>query len=361
MRRFECVADIIREQVIHIEFRMLDKINGKNAIIFGAGDCGHKIYDLLYGYGVKILCFCDNNTDGGLDKITGLKILSQEELCDIIDDFVILICVLDEDACKSICRQLLSLGFEKAQIHIMNQYFYWQTREYFESNIEKYKKAYQLLDDEFSKTVYLAKMKKVFLLSSILEIVSPDKEEYFDEKIMLTDDEMFIDCGGFDGDTSVRFIEQCGGNYRGIVIFEPEICKKESIAKNMGSYHYELYLAGVWSENIKLYFDARGTSSSHISEQGGGRLIETIALDEAVYNKKPTFIKMDIEGAEQEALKGCKKIIQDYKPKLAICIYHKPEDLFEIPIMIKEMNPEYKLYVRQYADAWYDTVLYAIS
>lgn len=89
-------------------------------------------------------------------------------------------------------------------------------------------------------------------------------------------------------------------------------------------------------------------------------MIETVALDETVYDRKPTYIKMDIEGAEQEALKGCKRIIQDYKPKLAICIYHKPDDLFEIPIMIKEMNPEYKLYVRQYADAWYDTVLYAV-
>lgn len=114
-------------------------------------------------------------------------------------------------------------------------------------------------------------------------------------------------------------------------------------------------------EAYKLYrFDARGTSSSHISNLGGGCEVETIALDETVYDREPTYIKMDIEGAEQEALKGCRKIIQDYRPKLAICIYHKPEDFFEIPIMIKEMNPVYKLYVRQYMDAWYDTVLYAV-
>lgn len=128
----------------------------------------------------------------------------------------------------------------------------------------------------------------------------------------------------------------------------------------MGDNRYELYSLGVWSENTKLYFNAMGTGSSHVSEQRGEYIIQTAVLDEMVYDQKPTYIKMDIEGAEQEALKGCRKIIQTYKPKLAICIYHKPDDLFEIPAMIKEMNPQYKLYVRQYADAWYDTVLYAL-
>lgn len=70
--------------------------------------------------------------------------------------------------------------------------------------------------------------------------------------------------------------------------------------------------------------------------------------------------KMDIEGAGQEALKGCSQIIREYRSKLAICVYHKPKDLYQIPLMIKRMNPEYKLYMRQYTNDWYDTVLYAI-
>lgn len=360
MDKFYCITNEIQERAGLIKEKFLDEIKAGNLVIFGSGACGHRIFNLLCSYHKKILCFCDNGMAGTIDKSTGIKIVCPEELKDFASNPTILVCVGSEGACQSICQQLLSLGLEKAQIHMMNEYFYWQTGEYLASNIEKYKKAYLLLDDEFSKTVYLEKMKKAFLLSGISSIVSPDKEEYFDEKIILTDNEMFIDCGGFDGDTSVRFVKQCGGKYRGIVIFEPEQCKEEAIAKNMRNDPYELYQAGVWSKNAKLSFDARGTSSSHISEQGNGCVIETAALDETVYDKKPTFIKMDIEGAEQEALKGCKRIIQDYKPKLAICIYHKPEDLFEIPIMIKEMNPAYKLYVRQYADAWYDTVLYAV-
>lgn len=358
MQRFDDAANEIKAQADTIRIRFLGEAEGENPVIFGAGNCGHKIYDLLQRYDVEIRGFCDNKMAGTIDELTGLAIMSPEDMYDTIENPVILVCVDNADARQAIRQQLLSLGFKKTQIHMMNAYFYWQTREYFEENIEKYKKAYQLMDDDFSKQVYLERMKKVFMLKDISEIVSPE-EEYFDEKIVLTEAEVFIDCGGFDGDSAQKFVKRCGGKYRDLIIFEPEPCKMEAIEKNMGVNRYELYQSGVWSVNTKLHFSATGTDSSYISENGK-LTIEAVALDETVYDKKPTYIKMDIEGAEQEALKGCKKIIQTYKPKLAICIYHKPEDLYEIPAMIKEMNPEYKLYVRQYANTWSETVLYAI-
>lgn len=74
-----------------------------------------------------------------------------------------------------------------------------------------------------------------------------------------------------------------------------------------------------------------------------------------------TLIKMDIEGAEQEALLGAKRIISEYQPKLAICIYHRIEDLWEIPLLIKELNPEYHLYIRNYEDRLDEIVCYAVS
>ena len=69
---------------------------------------------------------------------------------------------------------------------------------------------------------------------------------------------------------------------------------------------------------------------------------------------------MDVEGAELESLKGAQKVIQRDKPKLAICIYHKPEDMVEIPLYIKELIPEYKLYIRHHSNYIFETVLYAI-
>ena len=337
MELFNRVEREITEKSGKIKQQFLYGISGKNPVIFGAGNCGHKIYDLLHDQGIAVSCFCDNKRYG--NTLRGIKIINPKELMDAADNPVILVSVDGQDVGGPIYEQLLSFGVDKTRIRIMNKYFHWMPLEYLHSNIEKYRKAYQLMSDTFSRQVYLEKMKNVFLMTDLSGIVSPEKEEYFDENVKLTDNEMFIDCGGYNGDTAIRFIEECNGRYRGLMIFEPERCKKVEIEKNMGSNSYSLYQLGVWSKRMKLYFNDFGTAASHISDsETGGCMIETASLDETVYDMKPTFIKMDIEGAEQEALKGCRKIIQEYKPKLAICIYHKPDDMFEIPLMIKEMN-----------------------
>ncbi len=92
--------------------------------------------------------------------------------------------------------------------------------------------------------------------------------------------------------------------------------------------------------------------------KSAGKICE--ALDEAIGEESPSFIKMDIEGAELEALKGAKNIIQKYAPKLAVCVYHKPEDMEEIPQLLLEYNPNYRFYLRHYSLTMNETVLYAL-
>lgn len=360
MKHFNQTINEIRSQHDLTRFRKICEEEGKRLVLFGAGDCGHVVYRMLHNVGIQIECFCDNKTGGRIDKETGLQIVWPVDLNGKMDQLSILICAVEEEAYQSIYKQLLFQGFDKTQLHIMREYYDRLSPAYLETNLEKYKNVYCHLEDDFSKQVYLARMKKIFLMSDISQIVSPGGEEYFDKKVILSDEEVFVDCGGFNGDTALRFIEQCKGNYRNIIIFEPELCKKAEIEKNLEGNSYELYCAGVWSKSAKLYFDALETDASHVSEKDSGCTVDVVALDEVIYDKKPTFIKMDIEGSEQEALKGCCKIIKEYKPKLAICIYHKPDDLFEIPSLIKEMNPEYKLYVRQYSNSRFETVLYAV-
>lgn len=88
-------------------------------------------------------------------------------------------------------------------------------------------------------------------------------------------------------------------------------------------------------------------------------IVKTISIDEMLEGEKCTFIKMDIEGAEMEALQGAQKSISKYYPKLAISIYHKDDDLWKIPYYIKKTWPEYKLYIRHYTYVTTETVLYA--
>ncbi len=101
-------------------------------------------------------------------------------------------------------------------------------------------------------------------------------------------------------------------------------------------------------------------TSSQISENSGGGGIEVEQIDEICKDINVTFIKMDIEGAELKALVGAKNTIVRDKPKCAISVYHEPEDLFKIPLYLKQLNPNYKFYLRLYTLSLDEIVLYAV-
>lgn len=193
-----------------------------------------------------------------------------------------------------------------------------------------------------------------------------EEEQYFDPDIIkLKENEVFVDAGVLDLGTSIKFIEECeknGINKFKIYAFEPDDASYQKcldIQKKYNQYDLHLYNLGLWSEEATVYFDDGKGASSQITEKNTGTSIKTVSLDGCV-SDKVTFIKMDIEGAELEALKGSREIIRKYKPKLAICIYHKKEDLVEIPQFIKELVPDYKLYVRHYSNTNAQTILYAV-
>lgn len=338
---------------------ILEKSKGKQIVIFGAGELGHRFYNILKTWKIPVKCFCDNKINGRIDRRTGMKIVSLNELKGEVNKLFIPIAVFDELGYSSVYQQLLDFGVESSELMDTKVITERLTITYLEENLEKYRKAYSLLEDDFSKEVYLNRIKKAYLDIDISEIVSEAQEEYFDENILLTDEEVFVDCGVYDGDTAVEFINRTGGRFKKIIIFEPEKSKADLIRERMKDYSYDFYKYGVWSQNTVLKFNARGDMASRVSEDGDVE-IEVRTLDDIIIDDAPTYIKMDIEGSEIEALRGGRKTIRQHKPKLAICIYHNPQDLFEIPIMIKEMCADYKIYIRQYADSIYETVCYAV-
>ncbi len=179
------------------------------------------------------------------------------------------------------------------------------------------------------------------------------------------DKEVFADVGCYDGLSAAFFDKWCNGHGFSYC-FEPDttnIARIHRILKNKGVSSYELIDKGVWSKNGTLQFVSTGNSVSHVcfdeGESDSANSIQVVALDEILYDKGVTFIKMDIEGAELEALKGAKKIISEQKPKLAICVYHKPEDIWVLPELILEYNKDYKFYLRHYSYQDNETVLYA--
>jgi FkbM family methyltransferase len=176
--------------------------------------------------------------------------------------------------------------------------------------------------------------------------------------------EVFVDCGCFDGNTSKMFIEaiECQTDASILKIFAYEPDKKNFIAckQNMADIpFFSVVNAALWNKNDTLPFFAFGNVGSQIGS-AGDTMINTIMLDDELAGQKITFIKLDVEGAELNVLKGAEKLIRNQRPKLAISVYHLAEDILTIPEFIINLNLNYKLYLRHQTAIYFDTILYAV-
>jgi len=189
---------------------------------------------------------------------------------------------------------------------------------------------------------------------------------YFDlPQLKRNDNEVFVDCGAYDGDSALGFVKWCNNKFEHIYLFEPD--KKNiklcdiNLSQNISNEKYTIIEKGNWSTRTQLRFDVTGDVSTHATEKGT-EILDVSSIDEEIMTlNKVTYIKMDIEGAELEALKGAERVITRDFPNLAICVYHKPEDIFTIPQYINSLVPEkYKFYLRHYTLTKWDTVLYAV-
>ena len=174
--------------------------------------------------------------------------------------------------------------------------------------------------------------------------------------------EIIADVGCFDCFSMMQYFKYANKSYNKMYSFEPEP-KQYAACRDIISHskyeNWEIYNYGVCDKTGTLCFSSNN-SCTKISDDGEIE-VNVIRLDDFFKDKEiPTFIKMDIEGAELKALMGCSDIIRKYKPKLAICVYHKPEDIFEIPQYILSLNSRYKMYLRHYCNLVNETVLYCI-
>ena len=226
-------------------------------------------------------------------------------------------------------------------------------------------KVTDLLVDEKSKYI-LKSIVNLRQTNDIKYYVNPSDIEYFPSDIPILKnlkEVNFVDCGAYIGDTIEELLKQ-NLNIGYTISFEPD--NKNLIALNTTLSSLNLnssivYPAGVYSKNTILNFTNNGIDSSAAISEDSSIKIPVVSLDTILLNSNPNFIKMDIEGAEKEAIIGAKNIIQKYKPNLAICIYHKEEDLWELPLLINKIEPSYDMYVRVHEDLCLSTVLYCIS
>lgn len=235
-------------------------------------------------------------------------------------------------------------------------------RSYLEANRARFDAAYGLLADDLSRATFEAALAaKLGAAGEPLAAVWR-KEQYFPRDIVrLSEREVFVDGGAYTGDTLLTFLRLTGGRCARCCAFEPEAAnaaRLKAAVEKRALRGVTVHNKGLWSAPATLSFAVwHGTSASAVSGAGKAS-VEADTVDRAAPDA--TFIKLDVEGAELEALKGAAATIKRNRPKLAVCVYHRPGDLFEIPLFISSLVPEYRLYLRQHQPVACETVLYAV-
>ena len=236
--------------------------------------------------------------------------------------------------------------------------FLHECKEDIVKNGDKYQWLYNRLADEKSKDVLdkLVNFRFSSDLNYMLGFEPAQNRQYFDEVLDLKPGEVFVDAGGFDGQTSIEFIKRCP-DYKSIHIFEPDPNNLDLARNNLSVYpNINFYTMGLAESKKTLKFCSGDGSASKVCETGDME-IRMDAIDNLI-EEPISIIKMDIEGAEEIALQGARMHILKDHPKLAICCYHKFDDLWRIPEQILAIRDDYDISIRHYTDGLHETVMY---
>ncbi|MCM1261996.1 MAG: FkbM family methyltransferase [Butyrivibrio sp.] len=308
---------------------------------------------------LQIICFIDDNRIRNNEDVEGLKVLSLQEVMEQESDFTI---IITNYYVSSVLAKIEAKGFD------LNKVFFWSQfliedvdHSYLIKNKDNLYRAYDCLEDYLSKMIFENMVTARFDKNIDLLGRTCEKEQYFpDDIFILGNEEVFVDAGAYDGDTIDTFLKHTKQKYKYIYAFEPDKTNYERLLTREYSQNIKVYNAGLYCETGEMNFGSNRGGSSKIEEDGID-IVQVIKFDDLeLPEDRVSFIKMDIEGSELNALQGMQETIKKNKPKLAICIYHKFEDLWELPLYIKSLVPEYKLYIRNYTSYLDEIVLYAV-
>lgn len=349
-------------------------------VLFGAGGLGQKTLAGLRLKGIEPLAFSDNNPSLWGSTIDGIPVLSPESAAKRFGDKAAFVVTIwragGEHRYVNTRKQLLDLHCTKV---VSFGFLYWKFDDVFlpyyalglphtlRSQSDLIERAFDLWHDDASRSEYLSQLRFRFALDFDNLPQPVEHDQYFpDDLFSLKNDEVFVDCGAYDGDTLKVLLEGHLPNYKGqIIALEPDpanLVKLRGYVETLRSDlqdRVRIVPKAVGARRETVCFSATGTESA-VVEPSGPVSVDCVALDEILQGLDPTIIKMDIEGAEPDALTGAKNIIQKAKPVLAISVYHRPDHLWQIPLMIRSLSADYNLFLRPHNAEGWDLVCYAI-
>lgn len=327
--------------------------------IYGMGDGAEKILGIFSEYGIAPAGFFASDEFVRGHSFKGHLVHSLSQIESLIDDFIIVLAF--GAGYESLYKRIEAI----ADRHILiapdvpvvgNGLI---TYEYCLEHAEEIQRVYELLADDLSRRTYADVLN--FRISGKTEYLTSctcSADDIFGKLIPLSDNEEYIDMGAYNGDTVLEFVKRTNGKYKHIFALEPDSGNYRKLTRNVSDMpRTDLINAAAWSCGTELSFEDRSGRNARISKNGG-RLRQVPAVKGDSLTENATLIKMDVEGAEYEAIKGCANSIKNGS-KLICALYHRTDDFFRLPLLVHEINPELQLYIRHqlYIPAW-ETNLY---
>ena len=338
------------------------KNTDKPIVMYGMGNGADKIIERLDAHGVEIADFFASDGFVRGHSFHGKTVLTLGEVEQKYENFIII------------------LSFASSLDDMLDRFYYLNGKyemyapdvpvtgggtfdlDYYNKHKSEFDQARELFADEWSKKVFdnVIKYKLTGKIEYLKPIETTPEEQW--ENILSPDSYKYcVDAGAYNGDTAKEMLERCKGIEK-IYALEPDRrnFKKLSAFAETDSRVVPIQ-AATWDEDTLLEFDASGNRNANTFSGNAKKTVEVDAKRiDSVCFEKIDYIKYDVEGAEKQALSGSVNVIKKYSPDLLVSAYHRNEDLFALPMLIKEINPDYKLYLRKfkYVPAW-DLNLYA--
>lgn len=377
------LSDLLRESPGHAQARAsaaLDALLSANqgrVVLFGCGSVGTRALTQLRGVGVEPLCFSDNNPARWGTAIDGCPVLSPADAAARYGaDSLFLVTIWNAAHWfVETQAQLRALGCRAVSSYSP---LFWRFPETFLPcllNDLPHRVCEQAADvlaaetlwaDAASLEVYRAHVRWYLTGDASLLPQRAQENSYFPSDIFaISPQEVLVDCGAFDGDTIQQVVERAGPRFEAIHAVEADPLSLGKLEENLQKLPAEIqqkiviHRCAVGSEHCTVRFEETGSVDSKICDTGGVE-VECFPIDELFAETPVTMIKMDIEGAEFDALTGASGTLQRDRPVLAVCVYHLQEDLWRLPLLVYRLLPAHRFFLRAYEGDGFQTVLYAV-
>jgi len=341
-------------------------------VLCGAGQLGQVTFRGLRRADADVIAFADNNARLHGQEIDGRTVMSIGDAVRRHGRTAVFVTTIY--TARPLREQLAALGAPVASTRavffqhpsVFLPYLSIDVPESLVDQAEDIVDGVTQFADDASRAEYAAQIAWHTLASTAVPAWTPAAETYFPEGLVrLSDHEVFVDCGAFDGDTLREVIRRKGDRFDRLIAFEPDPANFEALEATIATLpagtrrRVVARRVAVHSNRETLRFSSADGVGSAVAYSGDIE-VEADSLDALLTDVEPTFIKMDIEGAEPYALRGAAGTLRTKAPTLAICLYHARQHLWELPKAIRNANPDYRVFLRRHSDECWETVAYAL-